>query len=218
MCADMAASANRLPVDDTVSLVLASASPRRRELLDQIGVDYRVLVHDTDESLLPAESPEAYVSRLARQKAASVNARADIFGRWPVLGADTIVLCDQNVLGKPQHEADAARMLGMLSGRRHDVLTAVCVMQGDRARSVTVRTGVWFCELSADDIAAYWRSGEPDGKAGAYAVQGLGAMYVEKIEGSYSAVVGLPLFETVRLLADFGIKSALGRFAQGLSG
>jgi len=199
MCADMA------------SLVLASGSPRRRELLDQIGVVYRVVVHDTDETRLPAEPPDAYVSRLARQKAASVNALPDIFGHLPVLGADTIVVCDQVVLGKPQDEADAARMLGMLSGRRHEVMTAVCVMRGDREQVLTVRTGVWFRELSADDMAAYWRSGEPAGKAGAYAIQGLGALFVANIEGSYSAVVGLPIFETGRLLADFGVDSALQR-------
>lgn len=199
MCADMAA------------LVLASASPRRRELLDQMGVVYRVVVHDTDETRLPAESPDAYVSRLARQKAAAVNALPDIFGHLPVLGADTIVVCDHVVLGKPQDEADAARMLSMLSGRRHEVMTAVCVMQGNREQVLMVRTGVWFRELSADDVAAYWRSGEPAGKAGAYAIQGLGALFVANIEGSYSAVVGLPIFETGRLLADFGVDSALQR-------
>lgn len=214
MCADLSSVDPRHDTDDSVSLVLASASPRRRELLDQIGVAYRVLVHDTDETRLSAETPEAYVSRLAQQKAASVNAMAEIFGRWPVLGADTIVVCDKQVLGKPQDEADAARMLAMLSGRRHNVFTAVCVMQGKQTEAVTVRTKVWFRDLSADDIAAYWRSGEPAGKAGAYAVQGLGALFVEKIEGSYSAVVGLPIFETGRLLAGFGIKSALGRLAR----
>lgn len=210
MSADMTSPRSLLAANDSATLVLASASPRRRELLDQIGVAYRVLAHDTDETRLPAELPQAYVSRLARQKAASVNALSEIFGRWPVLGADTVVVCDTAVLGKPQNEADAARMLSMLSGRRHEVLTAVCVMQGKQAETVTVSTGVWFRELGADEVAAYWRSGEPLGKAGAYAVQGLGALFVEKIEGSYSAVVGLPILETGRLLAGFGIKSALG--------
>lgn len=210
MSADMSSCQPPSPADDSAPLVLASASPRRRELLDQIGVRYRVLVHDTDETLLPAETPDAYVSRLARQKAASVNALPEIFGRRPVLGADTIVVCDNTVLGKPLNQADAARMLGMLSARRHEVMTAVCIMQGQLAKTVTVRTSVWFCALSDEDIAAYWRSGEPLGKAGAYAVQGLGALFVEKIEGSYSAVVGLPLFETGRLLAGFGISSAPG--------
>jgi septum formation protein len=189
--------------------VLASASPRRRELLDQIGVAYHVLAHDTDETMLPAETPEAYVSRLAGQKAGSVNALPEVFGRRAVLGADTIVVCDNRVLGKPQGEMDAARMLRMLSGRRHDVLTAVCVMRGKRTESVVVRTGVWFRVLSDEEIAAYWRHGEPEGKAGAYAVQGIGALFVERIEGIYSTVVGLPIFETGRLLASFGIKSAL---------
>lgn len=210
MSTDMTSPQSRQPDSDVAELVLASASPRRRELLDQIGVAYRVLVHDTDETRLPAELPQAYVSRLARQKAASVNALPEIFGRWPVLGADTVVVCDTEVLGKPRDEADAARMLSMLAGRRHEVLTAVCVMQGKQAEAVTVSTGVWFRDLSVDEVAAYWRSGEPVGKAGAYAVQGLGALFVEKIEGSYSAVVGLPILETDRLLAGFGIKSALG--------
>ncbi|KKO12495.1 hypothetical protein LCGC14_0005100 [marine sediment metagenome] len=210
MSADMSSRHTPPPADDSAPLVLASASPRRRELLDQIGVTYRVLVHDTNEAMLPAESPDAYVSRLARQKAASVNALPEIFGRRPVLGADTIVVCDSTVLGKPLNEADAARMLAMLSGRRHEVMTAVCIMQGKQAQVATVRTSVWFCDLSDEHIAAYWRSGEPVGKAGAYAVQGLGALFVEKIEGSYSAVVGLPVFETSRLLAGFGIRSALG--------
>jgi len=195
--------------EGSASLVLASASLRRRELLDQIGVAYRVLVHDTDEAMRPAETPEAYVSRLARQKAASVNALPEIFGGWPVLGADTVVVCGNQVLGKPQSEMDASRMLALLSGRRHDVLTAVCVMQGKRAESVMVRTKVWFRVLSAEEIAAYWRHGEPEGKAGAYAVQGVGALFVERIEGSYSTVVGLPIFETARLLAGFSIKCAL---------
>lgn len=211
MCADMTSPNARPGVDDPVSLVLASASPRRRELLEQIGVAYRVIVHDTDETRRPAEPPDAYVERLARQKAASVNALPEVFGRETVLGADTIVVCEQAVLGKPRDEADAARMLGMLSGRRHCVLTAVCVMQGHQEAAVTVRTGVWFRELSDNDIAAYWRSGEPAGKAGAYAIQGLGGLFVEKIEGSYSAVVGLPVFETGRLLSGFGVWSALGQ-------
>lgn len=214
MCADMTTAESQLSASAPASLVLASASPRRRELLDQIGVPYRVVVHDTDESRLSAESPEAYVSRLARQKAASVNALPAIFGRSPVLGADTVVVCDQTVLGKPQDEADAGRMLAMLSGRRHDVLTAVCVMQGEQARAVTVRTGVWFRKLSDADITAYWHSGEPAGKAGAYAVQGLGALFIARIEGSYSAVVGLPIFETGQLLAGFGVSNALERVAR----
>ncbi len=210
MCADMAVPDARLCTNEPAPLILASASPRRRELLDQIGVSYRVVVHDTDETRTPSESPEIYVSRLARQKAASVNARPDIFGLVPVLGADTIVVCDQTVLGKPADEADAVRMLGLLSGRRHEVMTAVCVMQGQQEKSLTVRTGVWFRELSDRDMAAYWRSGEPAGKAGAYAIQGLGALFVARIEGSYSAVVGLPIFETGQLLASIGIQNGLG--------
>ena len=209
MYADMSESEPIISTSPSSTLVLASASPRRRELLDQIGVAYRILVHDTDETLLPAEQPAAYVNRLARQKAASVNALPEIYGRSAVLGADTIVVCGRSVLGKPRDEADAARMLGLLSGRCHEVMTAVCVMRGEQIKQVSVSTRVWFRELSHADISGYWRSGEPAGKAGAYAVQGAGALFVEKIEGSYSGVVGLPLFETGRLLADFGIRNTL---------
>ncbi|MBC52588.1 MAG: hypothetical protein CMQ34_02010 [Gammaproteobacteria bacterium] len=208
----MSVTESHLSASESAPLVLASASPRRRELLDQIGVSYRVVVHDTDESPMPAESPEIYVSRLARQKAAAVSVLPGISA--PVLGADTIVVCDRTVLGKPLDETDARRMLAMLSGRRHEVMTAVCVMQGQQVREATVRTGVWFRELSDSDMAAYWQSGEPAGKAGAYAVQGLGALFVAKIEGSYSAVVGLPIFETGQLLAAFGVRNALEKVAR----
>lgn len=193
------------------SLVLASASPRRRELLTQIGVSFEIIVHDLDESLLPGESPIDYVCRLARAKALAV-AQNDIAvkGR-PVLGADTIVVIDDRVLGKPRDEHDAHQMLSLLSGREHEVMSAVCICQGKQSSLKLSRTKVKFKPVSADEISRYWLSGEPQGKAGAYAVQGLGALFIESLNGSYSGVVGLPIYETARLLTAFGIKTALDR-------
>lgn len=193
----------------TPGLVLASASPRRRELLKQIGVRFDVIVHDVDETRLPAEMPTDYVCRLARAKAAAVVADEQLSGARPVLGADTIVVIDGDVLGKPRDGDDARRMLTLLSGREHQVMSAVCVMQGQRAELCLSITRVRFRTLSQQDIDAYWRSGEPEGKAGAYAVQGLGALFIEHLEGSYSGVVGLPIFETAALLQTFSVLTAL---------
>lgn len=193
----------------TPGLVLASASPRRCELLKQIGVRFDVIVHNVDETRLPAEMPTDYVCRLARAKAAAVVADEQLSGARPVLGADTIVVIDGDVLGKPRDGDDARRMLTLLSGREHQVMSAVCVMQGQRAELCLSITRVRFRTLSQQDIDAYWRSGEPEGKAGAYAVQGLGALFIEHLEGSYSGVVGLPIFETAALLQTFSVLTAL---------
>lgn len=190
-------------------MILASASPRRHELLTQIGVRYQVVVHDIDETPQPDESPEHYVARLAREKAGSVNALPDIRDRLPVLGADTIVVCDNVILGKPRDYNDAHRMLRMLSGRQHEVMTAVSLQRDDQVRTITVSTRVWFRPVSDSEIQAYWQHGEPRGKAGAYAVQGVGALFIERIAGSYTGVVGLPLFETGQLLAEFGVETTL---------
>jgi septum formation protein len=171
------------PDAESVALVLASSSPRRRELLDQIGVRYQVLVPDIDESPHPGESPEQYVCRLAHEKAEAVNALPDIRGRFVVLGADTIVVCDSEILGKPVDKADAVRMLGKLSGREHTTMSAVCVCKGDRSETLLSRTVVRFAHLSATQIEAYWDSGEAEGRAGSYAVQGLAAMFIEHLSG-----------------------------------
>lgn len=195
------------------SLILASASPRRRELLTQIGVSFELIVHDIDESVLAGETPVQYVCRLARAKAAAVANDARVMKKRVVLGADTIVVIDQQILGKPGNEQDAQRMLSLLSGRQHEVLSAVCVCRGEQSALEMSRTSVVFRSLSAAEIAAYWRSGEPQGKAGAYAVQGLGALFIESLHGSYSGVVGLPVFETARLLRMFDIATALDRSA-----
>lgn len=196
---------------EPVSLVLASSSPRRRELLDQIGVRYQVIVPDIDESIDPGESPEQYVRRLAREKAVAVNALPDVHGRFAVLGADTIVVCDDEVLGKPADKADAVRMLSKLSGREHITMSAVCVCKGERSETLLSTTTVRFAQLSDARIEAYWLSGEAQGRAGSYAVQGLAAIFIEHLSGSYSGVVGLPLRETARLLAEFSVPTALDR-------
>lgn len=199
------------------TLVLASSSPRRRELLTQIGVPFEVVVQPVDETRHPGESPTDYVCRLARAKAAVVNVRERQAQARPVLGADTIVVVDDLVLGKPEDKADAARMLALLSGRRHQVMSAVCVMQGEHSQLRLSSSWVGFRTLSQADIDAYWASGEPEGKAGAYAVQGLGALFINCLEGSYSGVVGLPLYETAELLAIFSVATGLERLtlAQG---
>lgn len=179
-------------------LVLASASPRRRELLHQLGVPHRVHPANLDEARLTGESVAACVQRLALAKAQQVH--AIVADGLPVLAADTVVVRDQQMLGKPRDRDEALDMLRRLSGRSHQVLTAVavCSTRGIEARlsSSTVR----FRDLSAAECERYWRSGEPCDKAGAYAVQGLAAAFIAELQGSYSGVMGLPLFETAELL------------------
>ena len=189
-------------------LYLASGSPRRRELLTQIGVPFTVISASIDETPLADESACAYVERLARGKAlaglamlAATEARAPL----AVLGADTAVVLDGQILGKPQDRAEALAMLAALSGREHEVLTAVAITDGSRCESLSVSSRVVFRSISPAEAQAYWESGEPQDKAGSYAIQGLGAVFVQGLSGSYSAVVGLPLCETAELLARFGI-------------
>lgn len=185
---------------------LASASPRRRELLGQIGVTCEVEPADIDEARHPGELPEAYVMRVAAAKAAEVWRRVASGERQaPVLAADTVVLVDGVPLGKPADVADAERMLERLSGRRHAVLTAVAVRFADTEKSVLARSEVRFRATTAAERSAYCRTGEPLDKAGAYGIQGLGAVFIEALAGSYSAVMGLPLFETAALLRQFGL-------------
>ncbi len=180
------------------SLVLASASPRRRELLEQIGVRYVVDAAGVVEERLPAETPKAYVERLARAKAAAVWQRRG--GDAPVLGADTTVTLGDTIFGKPADRADGLRMLQALSGREHVVLTAVALASSDGLAVRVSESYVRFRTLTAAECAAYWESGEPLGKAGGYAVQGRGAVFIAELRGSYSGVMGLPLFETGELL------------------
>lgn len=186
-------------------LYLASGSPRRRELLTQIGVRFSAISADIDETPLPEESPSAYVERLARGKAEA--GRRSVVSDQPfcVLGADTAVVLDGKILGKPVDEADACSMLMMLSGNEHEVLTAIAVLEDEGCESRVVRSRVRFRSISREEAGAYWASGEPRDKAGGYGIQGLGAVFVAGLDGSYSAVVGLPLCETCEVLGHFGI-------------
>ena len=187
------------------TLYLASGSPRRRELLTQIAVPFLTQIAPIDENALPGESPIAYVERLARAKAqAGLAALVDTAGAV-VLGADTAVVLDGRILGKPEDRDDALATLSALSGRTHQVLTAVALVSRERLASQVVTSQVTFRSLSQAEIEAYWDSGEPQDKAGCYGIQGLAAVFVSQLHGSYSAVVGLPLCETAALLAEFAI-------------
>lgn len=184
-------------------ILLASASPRRRELLDQIGIPYEVLAAGIDESPLPAETPEAYVRRVAADK--SMVVRNQSGSRLPVLAADTEVVLAGEILGKPRDFRHAAEMLSRLSGREHRVLSAVSLRAGERHFEALSLSTVIFRNIQSEEIEAYWATGEPRDKAGAYAIQGKGAVFVKNISGSYSGVMGLPLYETGELLARIGI-------------
>ncbi|HXH03274.1 MAG TPA: Maf family protein [Candidatus Competibacteraceae bacterium] len=186
-------------------IYLASASPRRRELLAQINVAFDVLQVEVDETPLPAETPADYVARLALAKARAGWERLETRPPRPVLGADTAVVIDGRILGKPRDRDDGLAMLALLSGREHQVLSAVALVQGGREALRVQLSRVRFRPLSAAECAAYWASGEPADKAGAYAIQGLAALFVQALEGSYSGVMGLPLYETGELLTEFGI-------------
>ncbi|PML78488.1 Maf family protein [Enterovibrio norvegicus] len=180
---------------------LASASPRRKELLEQLSVSFSILRVDVQEQRQPHEEAADYVRRLSLDKAkAGVDAAPTDL---PVLGADTIVVCDGAVLEKPQNLDDSRRMLRQLSDRQHQVMTAVTFADRNQTLTTLVTTHVWFKALSDEEITAYWQSGEPADKAGSYGIQGLGGRFVTRIDGSYHAVVGLPLFETDALLTEF---------------
>ena len=183
-------------------VILASASPRRRELLQQIGIRFVAKAAEIDENRRFGECPEDAVQRLAAEKSERI-ASLSVQG-VPVLGADTMVVLDEAVLGKPADAQDGIAMLGRLSGRMHRVLSAVSLRGREHWRSMS-ETRVWFRELQASEMLAYWETGEPRDKAGGYAIQGLGGLFVRRIEGSYSGVVGLPIFETAELLSKAGI-------------
>jgi len=187
------------------SLHLASASPRRRELLAQIGVPFVTLIASIDETALPGEPAERYVERLAREKALAGLATLNVPAGAVVLGADTAVVLDGRILGKPADRAECLATLAALSGREHQVLTAVALASAQRIESRVVASRVRFRPLRAGEAEAYWATGEPCDKAGSYGIQGLAAVFVSQLEGSYSAVVGLPLCETAQLLGEFGI-------------
>jgi septum formation protein len=191
-------------------ICLASMSPRRRELLAQIGVPHTVVASDVDERLLPDEPPADYVARLARLKATTVRRRGETL---PVLAADTTVVLEGSVYGKPADRAGGLAMLAALAGRTHQVLTAVALAT---ERSVALRvncSSVRFRNIERQEMEAYWNTGEPRDKAGGYAIQGYGAVFVAALSGSYSGVMGLPLLETAELLRDAGIRYWIGATA-----
>ena len=189
----------------TFQIYLASASPRRRELLRQIGITFRHLPIVIDETRLTGESPPAYVSRLAQAKA---RAGVQILNRrqlHPVLGADTVVVVEGVMLGKPRDRAEGLAMLARLSGREHQVLSAVALATPQRNVVKVQQSQVRFRTLSPDECDAYWETSEPCDKAGGYAIQGRAAAFITELRGSYSGVMGLPLFETAELLREFGL-------------
>jgi septum formation protein len=185
-------------------VVLASASPRRADLLRQIGIAFEVRLpaEPVDETPLPGEAPDAYVTRLAAAKAHAV---AHVAPGRVVLAADTTVVLDGRIVGKPGDRAEAVAMLLELAGRDHEVLTGVAVCSGDRERTLLARARVQFRPIERAEAEAYWATGEAADKAGGYGIQGIGAIFAETLQGSYGTVVGLPLAETERLLRDFGV-------------
>ncbi|MCS6953971.1 MAG: Maf family protein [Bryobacterales bacterium] len=184
-------------------LVLASRSPRRREILQRAGIPFRVQPADVDETWVAGESPSEHVLRLAHAKAAAVEA----LGEEIVLGADTTVVLDGEILAKPQDPQEAVRMLRRLSGREHAVLTGVCLRRGPNLRLDVETTRVWFAPLTEREIQEYVASGEPLDKAGAYAIQGLASKFVERIEGCYFNVVGLPVALVYRRLKEIAARA-----------
>jgi len=187
----------------TARIILASASPRRRELLEQIKVRYSVYPVDIDETPLPDETPLDYVLRMATEKSFVCIGR--LGSELPVLAADTTVVIGSKIIGKPQDRDDALSMLSMLSGKTHQVYSAIS-LRGNRHDQAVSITDVTFKPLTEREIMTYWQSGEPLDKAGGYAIQGMGGIFVESIKGSFSGVVGLPLFETAQLLSKQGIE------------
>ncbi len=185
-------------------IILASQSPRRAELLSQLKVEFSTCMIDVDESIQEAEQPTHYVTRLAELKARTGWSKSK--ESLPVLGSDTIVVLNGEILGKPKDQADSVAMLQKLSGREHQVMTAVAVVKGDIIKTCLVVTDVVMKSLTREEIDWYWQTGEPQDKAGSYGIQGLAGRFITHINGSYSAVVGLPLYETSQLLQEIGME------------
>lgn len=181
-------------------ITLASASPRRAALLRQIGIEFEIRPSNILERQIPRERPDDYVQRLARAKACAVQ-----HDSLPALGADTIVLLEGQILEKPNDRSEALKMLQLLQGERHSVLTGLCLSDGQREKTVLATAEVVFREVTSGELEKYWESGEPIDKAGAYGIQGLGAIFIAGICGQPSTVAGLPLVETNQLLSEFGV-------------
>lgn len=186
-------------------LILASASPRRAELLGQIGVEFSINPVDLDEAALQGEEPVQQVLRLACEKAKAAKSVLAEHESAVVIASDTLIALDHEALGKPKNKPHGIEMLKRLSGRSHQVITAVSVLDLKHIKTIAVTTTVNFAALSVSQINDYWETGEPADKAGGYGIQGIGGQFVPSIEGSYSAVVGLPLYETVQLLKEFEV-------------
>lgn len=207
-------------IDESHPLLLASASPRRREILTTLGLPISVVSLDIDERVLEGEGPEAYLERIAQSKLRAAEPFAK--GVGAILVADTSVILDEKALGKPTDDEDARAMIRALSGREHEVWTRFAIARGDApervAHAQTVRTKVFFRALNEDEIDAYVATGEGKDKAGAYAIQGIGAFAVSRIEGSYSNVVGLPACEVIEALSRLGLLGVFPRAALGSRG
>ncbi|WP_067223279.1 Maf family protein [Marinomonas gallaica] len=188
-------------------IILASASPRRKELLSKLVNEFQIIPADIDETPYALENPDEYVVRMAREKAEAVASQHDLSHRDIVIASDTSVVLGESILGKPADFEHAKSMLRALSGRKHQVMTSLCVCNAglNRVATSNVISDVEFREISDLEIEHYWNTGEPADKAGAYAIQGLGGMFVKHISGSFSAVVGLPVYEVTQLLAEFGV-------------
>ena len=198
---------SKTEIEHCMKLILASTSPRRKELLQQIGVLFTQQAVHINEDVMPNENAEHYVLRLAQEKAAAgfdqLSEQQQIDS--VILAADTTVVCDDQILAKPESILHSKEMLGLLSGREHRVMTAISVCSRDKSEQKVVTTRVRFRQLSHNEIDNYWHTGEPQDKAGSYGIQGLAAIFVKSIDGSYSNVVGLPLCETAELLKHFDI-------------
>lgn len=190
-------------------IYLASASPRRKTLLAQIGVTFQPLILQVPEELIAGEHAQDHANRLALAKAQAGWESEHRVENRPVLGADTIVVLDDTILGKPENKDDFLRMMRILSGRTHEVMTAVAIVQDKKVETVCSISRVTFRSISAAEAEAYWQTQEPHDKAGGYAIQGVAAVFIEKIDGSPSGITGLPLFETAALLGKFGTIAAL---------
>lgn len=198
----------------TTNLILASGSPRRKLLLEQLAIIFEVEPPDVDESIVKGEAADIYVTRLSEKKAQTIARKHD--SETVILAADTTVVLHGKILGKPESKEHGLQMLNELSGTKHDVLTGVSISKGLRTETFCVKTEVEFRPLGEKEIAWYWETGEPQDKAGSYGLQGVGAAFVATLTGSYSNVIGLPLSETVLMLRDFSIE-CLGREELSLS-
>ncbi|MEA3404501.1 MAG: Maf family protein [Pseudomonadota bacterium] len=193
--------------DELPLLYLSSGSPRRQELMQQLNLKFKVINVPIEEQVLPEEDPEAYVTRIAIKKAQAGFDKVASNQAW-IIGGDTAVVLGDEVFGKPESEADAYRMLSLLSGQTHTVLSAIAIVRDTQVFSALNQTQVTFRVLSEQEMTEYWSSGEPIGKAGSYAIQGLGARFIKNLQGSYSGVMGLPLYELDQLLTESGYYNA----------